>query len=360
MWLQSFTGVELLRVLISNRIRPILLIAFTNHALDNIITHVLDKGLTKNIIRLGSRSSEESVAEYTLETIMRTKPRMQADKSAGRAYAKMMTIQEEMSKLMFKVVGTWTKEQDLRPYLQQTFPNHHASLFKPPMWIQKLYNESQEWQTSTKKGSRRRFMADFWRFGEDIGFLTPPPPSASANDSQGNRDSRRSDEKPSQRFNVLDESDTAATPDDGKLELQNWQAHITDHFAKLKIYRIPPIPATNRPLDELLKSYDVWSMSTEERKKIYSHWHNQIRELGRDPQRAEFKRLKKRHAEARNTWSDMMDQVCVLLVASFQSCLCPSLKGKQDLLSKADLIGCTTNGAVSRLIITYRHCSAAN
>lgn len=120
------------------------MIAFTNHALDNIVTHVLDKDLTKNIIRLGSRSSEETVAEYTLETIMRAKPRMQADKSAGKAYAKMMTIQEEMSKLMFKVVGTWTKEQDLRPYLQNSFPKHHASLFKPPSWIRKLYEDSKE------------------------------------------------------------------------------------------------------------------------------------------------------------------------------------------------------------------------
>ncbi|KAG9045578.1 hypothetical protein FS837_006065 [Tulasnella sp. UAMH 9824] len=339
---KSFTGVELLRVLISNRIRPILLIAFTNHALDNIITHVLDKGLTKNIIRLGSRSSEETVSEYTLETIMRAKPRMQADKSAGRAYAKMMTIQEEMSKLMFKVVGSWTKEQDLKPYLQRTFPKHYASLFKPPSWIQKLYEDWKGWQTSTKKGSQRRFMADFWRFGEDNAFLTPPPPSASANDSQGNRDSGRSNKRSTRRYNVLDESDAVAKPDDGKSELQDWQAHMTDHFAKLKIYHIPPIPATNRPLDQLLKIYDVWSMSTEERKKLYAHWHNQIRELGRDPQKAEFKRLKKRHAEARNTWSDMMDQ------------------GKQDLLSKADLIGCTTNGAPSRLAIAYQHYPATN
>ncbi|KIO17985.1 hypothetical protein M407DRAFT_32351 [Tulasnella calospora MUT 4182] len=326
---KSFTGVELLRVLISNRIRPILLIAFTNHALDNIITHVLDKGLTKEIIRLGSRSSDETVAEYTLETIMRTKPRTQADKSAGRAYFKMKTIQEEMSSLMRKVVSPWTKEQDLRTHLQRTSPKHHTSLFTPPPWIKKLYEDSKDWQTSTKKGSRPRTKVDFWRSGEDIAFLRPPPANTSANDSKGNRDPKSSDKKSMQRYKVLDEPDDAVTPDDDKSELQEWLTGMTDYFAKFKLNGIPQIPGSNRPLDQLLKSYDVWSMSIAERQKLYTSWTNRIRELARDPQKAEFKRLKTRHAEARNTGAYTISL----------------LQGKQDLLSKADLIGCTTNGA---------------
>ncbi|KAG8911359.1 hypothetical protein FRC01_005756, partial [Tulasnella sp. 417] len=324
---KSFTGVELLRVLIANRIRPILLISFTNHALDNIITHVLDKGLTKRIIRLGSGSSDETVAEYTLDSIMRTKPRTRADKSTKKAYAKMMTIQEEMSDLMFKVVSTWTKDQDLRAYLQQTSSPHYTSLFNPPPWIEQLFEDSKDWQTSTKGGSARRFISNFWRFGEDITFLTPPTPGASVNESRNNEDPRHSNKKYSQRFNILDFSNNFVATNHDKSESQAWLTYLTDYFAKFNIDGIPRIPASDRSLYKLLQTDDVWSMSVAERKKLSNHWHHRIRELDREPQRDKFNRLKDRHAEARNNWSDMMDQV------------------KQNLLSKADLIGCTTNGA---------------
>ncbi|KAG8904211.1 hypothetical protein FRC01_008831, partial [Tulasnella sp. 417] len=316
---KSFTGVELLRVLISNRIRPILLIAFTNHALDNIITHVLDKGLTNSIVRLGSKTSDETVAEYTLETILKTRSSTHSDRAAGRAYANVMNIQEEMSDLMSKVVSTWTKEQDLRPYLELTFPAHHTSLFNPPLWIKKLYEDSKDWQTSTRKGSVRRFLVDFWRFGEDITSLGPPPQNTSANTSRTNGGGK---------------------PKDHRSELQDPLTGMTDYFAKLNLGGIPQILASDRPLYQLLKSHNVWSMSIAERQKLYTHWHDQIRELARQPQKAEFRRLKILHAEARDTWSDLLDQ------------------GKQNVLSQADLIGCTTNGV--SLTITLQHYVATN
>jgi hypothetical protein len=50
-------------------LRPIVLLAFTNHALDHILRAVHDTGVTKDIVRLGSRSKDDVVSEYSLEAI---------------------------------------------------------------------------------------------------------------------------------------------------------------------------------------------------------------------------------------------------------------------------------------------------
>ncbi|KAJ7346800.1 hypothetical protein DFH08DRAFT_869366 [Mycena albidolilacea] len=56
---KSYTGVEILQVLLANHVRLILMIAFTNHALDHMLTSVLDAGITNKVVRLGSRSADE-------------------------------------------------------------------------------------------------------------------------------------------------------------------------------------------------------------------------------------------------------------------------------------------------------------
>ncbi|CAK9783070.1 unnamed protein product [Cutaneotrichosporon oleaginosum] len=62
---KTFTGVELLRVLFANKAGPVLLLAFTNHALDHIIRAIHDADVTKDIVRLGSRSKDEVVSHNT-------------------------------------------------------------------------------------------------------------------------------------------------------------------------------------------------------------------------------------------------------------------------------------------------------
>ncbi|EEB87724.1 hypothetical protein MPER_14830, partial [Moniliophthora perniciosa FA553] len=46
---KSFTGKEILRVLFANKIRPVVLIAFTNHALDHMLRSVLDAKITERV-----------------------------------------------------------------------------------------------------------------------------------------------------------------------------------------------------------------------------------------------------------------------------------------------------------------------
>jgi len=87
--------VELLRVLVHNKIRPILLIAFTNHALDHLLGNVLDVGITRKIVRLGSRSADERISEFSLDNILSMKARgnSQSDRIARYQYRVMKEIE---------------------------------------------------------------------------------------------------------------------------------------------------------------------------------------------------------------------------------------------------------------------------
>ncbi|KAL2814041.1 hypothetical protein BJX63DRAFT_393349 [Aspergillus granulosus] len=58
---KSYLGVQLMRVLVANKARanlgPIVVVCYTNHALDQFLEHLVDEGINK-IVRIGSKSSE--------------------------------------------------------------------------------------------------------------------------------------------------------------------------------------------------------------------------------------------------------------------------------------------------------------
>lgn len=79
---KSYCGVQLIKILLDNNRRdcmlgPILIVCFTNHALDQLLEHLLDAGI-EQVIRIGSRSKSErlqavSLNKVTLEQGERTK-----------------------------------------------------------------------------------------------------------------------------------------------------------------------------------------------------------------------------------------------------------------------------------------------
>lgn len=244
---------------------------------------------------------------------MRTK-KSQAERSAGKQFAKMKDVQQKMSNLMFRIGSTIPAEEDLRTYLRRYCRQQHDSLYKPPLWIQWLLNDSKDWQTVLKRGSRTRTEVEIWRTGEDIAFITPPPDS-----TQGPNQFQNPAKKTTRGYDLLPkeaaedsatEDEDEGEDDDEEPEPPSWPEQMADFFAQFDMSGIPEIPTSNRPLDQLLNNPDLWSLSIEERGDLYSHWADQVREHVRDPQKAEFNGLKQRHAEARSVWSDIMDQVC--------------------------------------------------
>ena len=81
--LQSFIGVQLVRILLNNTVQsptysranalhkpvigPILCVCYTNHALDQILEHLLETGVsTEEVVRIGGRSTNPKIQACAL------------------------------------------------------------------------------------------------------------------------------------------------------------------------------------------------------------------------------------------------------------------------------------------------------
>jgi hypothetical protein len=129
---KSYTGVKLIKVLLDNKARgslgPIILVSYTNHALDQLLEHLLDAGI-EHIIRIGSRSQSERISELTLnlasKAIGRTKKEKEQRKQLNRNIeAEGMEMQRLLSEI--GVLGT---QQSIAKYLSEFEPEHYKQLF---------------------------------------------------------------------------------------------------------------------------------------------------------------------------------------------------------------------------------------
>lgn len=130
---KSYTGVALIKVLLANKIQgrtnlgPILCVTYTNHALDQLLEALLDKNVTSQIIRIGSRSKSEQLQKFNIHKVARNMDRTKMEKSAlWTSHRRLDQFPDD-----FRKVGFWGKVHAYRliSYLQEEFPRHHNQLF---------------------------------------------------------------------------------------------------------------------------------------------------------------------------------------------------------------------------------------
>ena len=85
---KTFVGLKVVRALLDNVVprlsaRPILVVCFTNHALDQFMSGILE--VTTNVVRIGSRSKEARLAPYNLKEMVAQ--RLQQHQAASRTAA---------------------------------------------------------------------------------------------------------------------------------------------------------------------------------------------------------------------------------------------------------------------------------
>ena len=180
---QSFTGVEIIRVLKANGIGPILLIAFTNHALDHMLSSILDADITKRIVRLGRRANDERVAQYSMETLEMVQVQSRLDRTFSSQRRELKEIQEEIQYLMTKVLKLDIENDtdEIMKYLSTIYPEHFEYLSRPPLWVSNVKGimlddegSAGEWQTVGRGGKAHvldRSTYAFWRNCSDLAFI---------------------------------------------------------------------------------------------------------------------------------------------------------------------------------------------
>ncbi|KAL6719448.1 hypothetical protein ACLMJK_003688 [Lecanora helva] len=101
---KSFVGVQLMRVLLSCRkkanLGPILVVCYTNHALDQFLEHLVNDGIDQ-IIRIGGQSKSKVLEGKNLRVVSKSESRA---KSEGYHLAKTYEAIEEQGKTIRKLL----------------------------------------------------------------------------------------------------------------------------------------------------------------------------------------------------------------------------------------------------------------
>jgi hypothetical protein len=373
---QSFTGVEILRVLKANNVGPILMIAFTNHALDHMLCSVLDANITRNIVRLGSRSSDERISQYSIETMELADGQSRLDKTFGNRRRELKRVQEDITKLMGRVLNLDIESDsaEIMKYLSTFYPDHHEYLAHPPAWIstlKDLFDKGDDatgvWHVQGRKGKSRvqdRSDYAYWKDCGDVDLvgavvdgaherattakvapkenryntLKTEEPDGLGDDDDADEESVSQDgslhklaedswmevryEPP---LDIISEEESpvlVTTPseslvDEPSLDVKIGPADFKDpegFLAAVGCERNPAVLTSDRPLEELIDHVvDVWAMSRSERRKLHAFWVNEARIELTQNQTEEFERLHERHAEMLRECNEGKEEVRIQL-----------------------------------------------
>jgi hypothetical protein len=259
-------------------------IAFTNLALDHLLTSILNAEITTNVVRLGSRTTDERIAQYSLHQLEQLAGHGNLDRPRRRQYAVLKEAEEALTRVTNRIQLPQLIWEDAEKFLDFHYPRHADSLREPPFWIGELFrqvttdeNENGEWKTQTSRGKKSTQNPEvtgiygFWKNGRDIEFIQPPL-----------RSPRREGVDPRQTF-----------------------------FKALGFAgEIPPVPSGQRPLEFLMNSAsNIWSMSLSERKCLAESWEEDMRNIAFESNVTEFDHIKRQYKDACEAYEDVQNEV---------------------------------------------------
>ncbi|KAL1644160.1 hypothetical protein SLS58_004440 [Diplodia intermedia] len=129
---KSYTGIALIKVLLDNRtaanLGPIVCVCYTNHALDQLLEHLVDAGISQ-IIRVGSRSKSEVLKPLLLREVAMKLERTKTEKRVFWEIGKQLERDEREIEQLITALGNADSWQSVKEYLQQNSPSQHDEIF---------------------------------------------------------------------------------------------------------------------------------------------------------------------------------------------------------------------------------------
>ncbi|CAB4391624.1 unnamed protein product [Rhizophagus irregularis] len=318
---KTVVGIEIMKVLLAENNRanigPILTICFTNHALDQFLEHLLDQNITKNIVRLGTRTKSERIKDFMLGKV--------SVKNSDIPFlmGALEDVENEVDeiKTSLKCHVTWN---DVSEYLKdgyREFYNKFSNITHSdlPGWILGDYDaEETEDDSETDK--------DFQDSSDE-----------ETDDKDSHDDSEDEIDKFMGKFQIVQRKQTSIFErwlkgEDMKridMTIRNWSNHeeidsdddeFFDEYDEIQYAKNYEKPNTDRPLDVLLRDYSIWRMSNEERQKLHNYWRAKL-----DEER--LLNLQTVHEGIRQDLNDIYDEA------------------RRQILLNSDVIGMTTSGA---------------
>ncbi|KAG8158268.1 hypothetical protein KVR01_012029 [Diaporthe batatas] len=129
---KSFTGEKVLKVILSNKqkakLGPVICVCYTNHALDQLLEHLLDDGI-KGIIRMGSRSKSERLEKLNIRVVQDEMPLTKAEKQQKFSYVNLMRLLENEAAGLLCDLSRCGSLLSVRTFLSSSYPAHFKELF---------------------------------------------------------------------------------------------------------------------------------------------------------------------------------------------------------------------------------------
>ncbi|KAF5604069.1 hypothetical protein FPCIR_1003 [Fusarium pseudocircinatum] len=129
---KSFTGEKIIKVLLESRrkanLGPILCVCYTNHALDQLLEHLLDDG-TKGIIRIGSRSKSERLQNLNLRNVTKGMSLTKSEKRGLWEAENDIREQVQDGRDLLKELADCQSWKAIKNLLASDYPRQHAELF---------------------------------------------------------------------------------------------------------------------------------------------------------------------------------------------------------------------------------------
>lgn len=158
---KSYTGEKIIKVLLKHKeqtkMGPILCVCYTNHALDQLLEHLLDEGVDR-IIRIGSRSKSERLQNRNLRVVAKTAERTKTEsRELYIVQDEIRNINRDLTKLIGELADLESVET-IKSHLRETSPRHFHQLFvdDDKEWIEVTYKENRSLPKWLQGGSQDR------------------------------------------------------------------------------------------------------------------------------------------------------------------------------------------------------------
>jgi AAA domain len=130
---KSFTGVALIKVLLENAdkaaLGPIVCVCYTNHALDQLLEHLVKDGV-EGIIRVGSRSKSEILKSLNLRDAVQSQQRTSTERRRFAINKSSIEDEAEAMKAPLERLMNHKHPSVVGEFLKQKFPGQYSQLYK--------------------------------------------------------------------------------------------------------------------------------------------------------------------------------------------------------------------------------------
>ncbi|PKC17959.1 P-loop containing nucleoside triphosphate hydrolase protein [Rhizophagus irregularis] len=333
---KTVVGIEIMKVLLAEENRsvnltPILVICFTNHALDQFLEHLIDKAGIDNIVRLGGRSKSDKIAPFSLEEVVKNREKPVGVESylLSKTYQELENIQKDADQIQERLNLRWLDWKEVSSYLYVDFHEHYNKFFGyqdpeiPSFLLEDYFDEECD---LTGKDSKNQTLFDKWLHGVDI--KNARAMLKATEDSKQLRKGKKNNNTNTNVYDALanydDELNEYYKPEDSDSFFEDEEYYDdyeqNDPQAYLANWQEPK---TNRPLEELKNNTNIWRMSTTERVALHDFWRHELN-LENVESLANLQRI---HDEKRKEIEDIHSE------------------RRKKILKECDVIGMTTNGA---------------